>query len=64
MTERFMRQRSNDAVTRDALGPAATTPWIRGGDPASDDSTAWFEALSGRFESELVKAAERGQVRG
>lgn len=41
-----------------------TTPRIGFGYSAFDDRPVGLEALPDRFESELVKATERGQVRG
>lgn len=59
-----MRERPNDAVTRDTFRPAPTTPRIRLSDSALDERPIGFKTLPDRFEAELIETAERGQVRG
>ena len=60
--ERLVRQSSGHRVARDALASAASTPLIGLEDSASKHGPVGLQPLAGHHESELVKAAEGGQV--
>jgi hypothetical protein len=64
MPEWFMREVPGNRVAGSALGSAPATPWIGFAHSALNDRPVGLEVLSDRFESELVEAAERSQVRG
>lgn len=64
MPEWFMREVPGNRVAGSALGSAPATPRIGFAHSALNDRPVGLEALTDRFESELVEAAERSQVRG
>lgn len=63
MPERLVRQPSGHSVTQDALDPALPAPRIHLYDPALDNRAARFESLPDGLQAELIKLAERGQIR-
>ena len=58
-----MRQPPDHAVARSALASAAPAPLVRVDDTTRQHRTIGLKALPDDLESELFKAAERGQVR-
>jgi len=61
--ERLVCQPPDHRVARRSLATATTAPLVRFDDPAGQHRPTRFEPLPGGFEAELVKSAERGQVR-
>lgn len=61
--QRLVRQPTPHAVTGDALAAAATAPGIRLDDPARQHRTIRVAPLASDFQTQLLKPAERGQVR-
>lgn len=64
MPERFVRQPADHRVTHHPFGAALATPRVRLSDPALDHRPIRRETLPDGYETELVEAAERGQIRG
>jgi hypothetical protein len=56
-------QSPDHGVTRCSFAAATATPGVGLEDPAGQDRPVWLETLSDDCETELVEAAERGQVR-
>ena len=63
MSERLVREPTCDGVSRHALGAALPTPRVIVNDPALQHGPTEFDQLADSNEAELVKTAERGQVR-
>ena len=63
MAERLMRQRPHHSVAHDAFGAALATPWIRLDHATLDHRPACLDPLPDSFETELVKSAERSEIR-
>ncbi len=61
--ERLVRQPPDHGAARRALTSAAAAPSIGLDDPARRDRPVGLKPLPDHLESELVEAAERGQVR-
>jgi hypothetical protein len=61
--QRLVGQPPDESVTRCSLPAATATPSVGLNDPAGQDRPVWLEALSDDFETQLVQATERGQVR-
>ena len=61
--ERLVREPAGHAVTRDALAAAPPAPPIGVDDPTRQHRTIRLEVLADHLQTELVQAAERGQVR-
>lgn len=59
-----VRQPAGHRVTHHPFGAALATPRIRLSDPALDHRPIRRETLPDGYETELVEAAERGQIRG
>ena len=58
-----MRQRPHHSVAHDAFGAALATPWIRLDHATLDHRPACLDPLPDSFETELVKSAERSEIR-
>ncbi len=66
MPERLMRKPTGDGIPRHALRAAPATPVVAVTvhDAALQHGPIRLEVLPDGFETELLKAAERGQIRG
>ena len=62
-SQRLVRQLPGHGVARYALTTAATTPPVGLDDPAGQHRTPRIEPLTSGFEAELIKSAERREVR-
>jgi hypothetical protein len=60
---RFVRQLTCHRVPWGALLTAAAAPRVVVGDPAGQHRPVCLHSLTSHFQSELIQAAERGQVR-
>ena len=58
-----MRQAPDHRVTSHALAPAASTPPILTNNAARQHCTVWPNALARHFQTQLIQARERAQVR-
>lgn len=58
-----MREPANHRATRDALTPTPSTPTLILDDPASQDRAFGLKVLTHDFQSELIEAGKRGQIR-
>jgi hypothetical protein len=61
--QRLVRQPPNHGVPRGSLAAAAAAPAVKLNHPAGQDRTIGLEPLPSDFQTELLKPAERGQVR-
>lgn len=61
--KRLVRESADDGVARYALAATATAPLVRLHHTAGEHRPVRLEPLAGDLQAEIIKAAERGQVR-